>query len=97
MTKPAAVKIKKAVSKKKKTAQITWKKVNGATGYEVRYSLKKNMKKSKTKSVKNVQKVTIKKLKAGKTYYIQVRAVKTESGKKSVGKWSSVKKVKVKK
>ena len=97
VSKPAVVKIKKAVSKKKKTAQITWKKVNGATGYEVRYSLKKNMKKSKTKSVKNVQKAVIKKLKAGKTYYIQVRAVKTESGKKSVGKWSSVKKVKVKK
>ena len=97
VSKPAVVNIKMAVSKKKKTAQITWKKVNGATGYEVRYSLKKNMKKSKTKSVKNVQKAVIKKLKAGKTYYIQVRAVKTESGKKSVGKWSSVKKVKVKK
>lgn len=97
VSKLAVVKIKKAVSKKKKTAQITWKKVSGATGYEVRYSLKKSMKKSKTKSVKNVQKAVIKKLKAGKTYYIQVRAVKTESGKKSVGKWSSVKKVKVKK
>ena len=97
VSKLASVKIKKAVSKKKKTAQITWKKVSGATGYEVRYSLKKSMKKSKTKSVKNVQKAVIKKLKAGKAYYIQVRAVKTESGKKTVGKWSGVKKVKVKK
>ena len=39
----------------------------------------------------------IKKLKKKKTYFIRIRAYKIADGKKVYGKWSSVKKVKVKK
>ncbi|MBR3150070.1 MAG: fibronectin type III domain-containing protein [Eubacterium sp.] len=76
----------------------TWKTVKGADGYEVQYSLKKNMKKAKKKTVKGAKKTKLKvnKLKAKKTYYVRVRAYKTVNGKKQYSKWSAVKKVKTK-
>lgn len=40
---------------------------------------------------------TIKKLKKGKTYYVRARLYKVSNGKKVYSKWSSIKKVKVKK
>lgn len=89
------VTLKKATSKKK-AVQLQWKKLSGASGYEVQYSLNKKMKKATVKKVNDV-KLTIKKLKAGRTYYVRVRATAKESGKKVVSKWSSVKKVKIKK
>lgn len=50
-----------------------------------------NIKKNKTVSA------TIKKLKKKKTYYVRIRYMK-KSGKKTIySKWSSVKKVKIKK
>lgn len=90
------VTLKKVVSQKKKTAQVQWSKLSGAAGYEVQYSLNKNMKKATAKKV-TAAKLTIKKLKAGKTYYVRVRATAKESGKNVVSKWSAVKKVKIKK
>lgn len=66
VSKLASVKIKKAVSKKKKTAQITWKKVSGATGYEVRYSLKKSMKKIENEIGKECTKSSNKEIKGRK-------------------------------
>lgn len=58
----------------------------------------KKMKKAKIKTIaKNKTSFTLKKLK-GKKYFIQVRAYKIgKSNKKVKGKWSSVKKVKMKK
>ena len=53
----------------------------------------KNAKKITTK--KNV--VTVKKLKAGKKYFVKVRAFKKVGNKKIYGKYSTVKKVIVKK
>lgn len=86
----------KAKNKKKKSIQVTWKKVSGAQGYEISYSLKKNFKKAKKKTTKKVS-YTIKKLKKKKKYFVRVRAYKVVNGKKIYGKWSSAKKVKVKK
>ena len=67
--------VKKAKAGKKK-ATIKWKKVKGATGYQVLYS--KDKKTWKTKYVKGGSKTStvIKKLKKGKWYY-KVRAVKS--------------------
>ena len=42
-------------------------------------------------------KKTITKLKKGKTYYVRVRAYKKLSGKKIYGKWSKIKKIKIRK
>ncbi len=92
------VTIKSVKSTKKKQAIIKWKKVSGAKGYQIQYSLKKSFKKKKAVTIKKVKtiKKTIKKLKSGKKYYFRMRAYKTSNGKKVYGKWSNVKKVKVK-
>lgn len=66
------------------------------TGYKIQYGLKKNFKGAKTVTNKSAT-VTLKKLKAKKTYYIRVRAYKKISGKTYYGKWSSRKSVKIKK
>lgn len=81
------IKVKKA-KKGKKKATFKWKKVKGATGYQIRYS--KDGKTWKTKYVKGGKKTktTIKKLSKGKWYY-RIRAVKNgylgvQSGTKTV-------------
>ncbi len=76
---------------KKKAFKASWKKVKGAKKYEVMYSLKKDMTNAKTvKSKKNT--VTVKNLKSGKKYYVQVRAVRG----KEKSQWTKAKAVKTK-
>lgn len=85
---------------KGKKAKIRWKKNTKAAGYQIQYSMKKNFKSGvKTVNIKKNKTVsaTIKKLKKKKTYYVRIRCMK-KSGKKTIySKWSSVKKVKIKK
>lgn len=65
-------------------------------GYEIQYSTSKNFTKSTTSSVKTKKEsATLKNLKAGKKYYVRVRAYKNVSGITVYGKYSSVKSVKV--
>lgn len=94
--KPVAVKIRRVTSGRK-MAKIYWKKQNQINGYQIRYSLKKGMKKA---SVKNVspKKVSfvIKKLKAKKTYYIQIRSYKKVNKKAIYGLWSTKSKIHIK-
>ena len=75
---------------------VKWKKIDKATGYEVQYALNKSLKKAKKKRVKSTS-ITLKKLKKKKTYFIRVRAYENVNGKNVYGKWSSVKRVKIKK
>lgn len=98
--KPAAKKIGtvaglKATAKKRQ-AQVTWKKVTGVKGYQIYYSSSNKFKKKKQLFVKK-NKVSLKKLKAGKTYFIKVRAYTANGNKKTYGKWSKVLKIKCKK
>ncbi|MEY8390387.1 glycoside hydrolase family 3 C-terminal domain-containing protein [Lachnospiraceae bacterium 45-W7] len=87
----------KPKSKAKKQLQVSWKTQSGASGYEVQYSLKKSMKNAETKTVKgNKTKLTLKKLKSGKTYYIRVRAYKNVKDNTVYGAYSAQKKIKVK-
>ena len=103
-TKPieTAVAPKKAVLKKvkatgKKKVKIIVKKTSEKiNGYEVILSTKKNFKKAKKVTTKK-NAVTVKKLKAGKKYFVKVRAFKKVGNKKIYGKYSTVKKVIVKK
>lgn len=70
-----------------------------AKGYQVQYSMKKKFPARKTKK-KNAAKrtVTISRLKKKRTYYFRVRAYKKKAnGSKVYGKWSKVKKVKIRK
>lgn len=91
--KPAKVKLSKANNVKKKSVKLTWKKISGATKYQIQYALNKKF----TKSVKSktTTKITIKiaKLKKKKKYYFRVRAINSAGN----GKWSNVKSVKIKK
>ena len=95
--KPGQVKGLKLKAGKKKVT-VTYKKVSGATSYKVTYSTSKKFKKAKTVTVKSGKTVkkTISKLKSKKRYYVKVCAVKKVKGKNYTGKWSAVKKVKVK-
>lgn len=103
VTAPGKAKIKKITAKKKsaKKVKISLKKINGAKGYQIAiYKTKKNAKKNKKSIVKkfvNKLKVTIKskKLKNKKNLYVKARAYKLDGTTKVYGKWSKIKKVKI--
>lgn len=79
-----------AKNKKGKKIKISWKKIGGVKKYRVKVLKGKKVVLSK---VLKSRKLTTKKLKKGKTYKIYVRAY----NKAGWGKWSKVKKVKIKK
>lgn len=79
---------------KKKAITVTMKKIKPASGYRLRYSLKKNLSSSKTVKTKKTT-YTIKKLKKKKLYYVQATPYKVISGKTYWGQ-PVVKKVKTK-
>lgn len=93
----AKVKGKPKLKLKKGKIKLTFKKVNGADGYEVRYATNKKFKKSKKITVK-APKATLKKLKKGKKYFVKVRAFKRDSSLKKVfGTYSKTVKITIKK
>ena len=98
IVRPAKV-TKLTVSSKKKKAFLKWKKNSKATGYEIYRATKKNGKYKKIRTIKKAAAATFtdSKVKKGKTYYYKVRAYKTVKGNKANGKFSAVRKVKIKK
>lgn len=92
---PKKAALKKLKAGKKKLTVYLKKSPGGVTGYQIRYSLKKNFKSSKYKTSKKTT-YTIKKLKKKKTYYVKIRAFKTVGGKKLYGSYSKYKKIRVK-
>ena len=98
VAKPKSAKFKK-VKPAKKAVSVEWKKVSGVKGYQIQVATDKKFKKNKkTVTVKKQKttKVTIKKLKAKKKYYVRIRTYKTVKGKKIYSSWSKVKTVKTK-
>ena len=99
---PAKTSLKK-LKPAKKAITVTWKLPSKAnlkktTGYEIRYSLKSSMASSKTVTVANNKTTSkaIKKLKAKKKYYVQIRTYKKSGSKKYYSTWSGKKSVKTK-
>ena len=84
-------------SKNAKSFIVKWKKVKNAKGYQVQYALNKKFTKSKKSKTTSKLTLTVKKLKKGKTYYVRVRAYNLNGNNKVYGKWSVVKKIKIKK
>ena len=80
----------KSAKKKGKVLTVKWKKVSGVTGYQIQYSLKKNMKGAKTVTVKGAKKKSrkIKKLKKNKKYYVRLRAYKGNGKNRVYSKWT---------
>lgn len=91
----AKMKGKPKLKLKKGKIKVTFKKVTGAKGYEIRYATNKKFKKSKKVTVKS-PKATLKKLKKGKKYFVKVRAYKLNSASQKVyGAYSKVVKITV--
>ena len=90
------------VASGKKSFTAKWTKQTKAkqkkfSGYQIRYSLKSSMGGAKYANAGKASKSkTIKKLKAKKNYYIQVRTYTKSGGKTFYSKWSAKKKVKTK-
>lgn len=89
--------ISKVKNKKKRKLVVKWSKNKSASGYQIQYSKKSSFKNKKTKTVKSSSKgkITLKKLKKGKIYYIRVRSYKTVAGKKTYSPWSYVRLVRI--
>ena len=91
-------KLSSAKSTKRKTFTTTWRKTGGNSGWQVQYSTNKKFRSGvRTVNLKSRNtKLTVRKLRSRKTYYIRVRGYKKVKGKIMYAGWSNVKKVKVK-
>ena len=87
--KPGSVKVS---SPKKKQLKVSWKKVSGASGYEVYRATSKDGKYKKVKTIGKGKTVTYtdKKVSSGKTYYYKVRSYRTVNGEKVYSGYSSI-------
>lgn len=92
------VTLKKAKSVRKKTLLIQWKKVSKASGYQVQVGLNRKFTKGKKSDFVHkgkTAKKTVRKLKRKKIYYVRVRAYRAYQGGRKYGKWSKIKKARV--
>lgn len=81
-----------------KKAYIKWKKISGASGYEIRRSPNKTGSNAKLITITkgNITSYTNSKLTSKKTYYYKVRAYRIVNGKKVYSSYSSTKYIKIK-
>ena len=101
----AAMKLKSVKNKKGKKAEVKWKRVKDAKGYEIYRSTAANGNYAKVKTVKATKKLAKKKtlsfinkkLQKKKTYYFKIRYYKTVGGKIVYSELSPAKEVKIKK
>lgn len=95
---PKKTSISGKIKAQKKGFTVKWKKqTQNVDGYEVCYSTKKSFPKkgtvTKKVSKKTTTKLTVKKLKAKKKYYVRIRTYKKVNGKTSYSAWSAKKSV----
>lgn len=93
---PKAKTLKKMLGGDKQASKI-WKRLRNITGYQVEYSLEKDLtdsRKVKIKKPKDLEKLAGK-LKAGKKYYVRARIYATIKKKKYFSDWSRVKALKL--
>lgn len=88
--------IKRVTALKKKKVLIKYNKVQGASSYQVQYSMKKNFAGAKIKTAKG-NSLKVSGLKVKKKYYFRVRVCKKIKGKIYYSGWSNVKSAKAKK
>ncbi|MCI9094002.1 MAG: fibronectin type III domain-containing protein [Coprobacillus sp.] len=85
-----------AKSSAKKKITVKYKKVTGASGYQIAYQKSGSKKWTYTTVSSKSASKTLTKLTSKKNYKVKVRAYKTVSGKKYYGTYSATKTVKVK-
>ena len=95
---PAKASVSALKSQKKGQMQVSFQKLKSAAGYEVSYSTSKSFASAKTKEAGAAASLkTITGLKAGKKYYVRVRAYCMDSMKNRIyGAYSSAKSIKIK-
>lgn len=88
----------KVKTKSKRTTQlaVSWKKVKGADGYEVRYSKTADFKKTVKLTVGKSSSASVRGVNGGK-YYVRVRCFKAVNGKRIYSKFTKSETVEVKK
>ena len=96
VTAPNSTKISSLKSTKKKQVAVKWKKVKGATQYQVYRSTSKKGKYKKLATTKKTS-YTDKKATGGKKYYYKIRVCKKINKKNYYSSYSAVKSVKAKK
>ena len=97
--KPKTVTVKSVKKASSRKLNVVWASHKTQTaGFQVRYATTKKFKSGTYKTVtltsKSATSQALTKLKAGKTYYVKVRAYKTVDGKKIYSSWSKVKSAK---
>lgn len=76
---------------------VIWSKRKGVSGYQIQYALNRKFTKGKKTVVQRSNKASkLIKMKKKKTYYVRVRAYNKSNKKTYYGRWSTVKKIKVK-
>ncbi len=95
---PAKAAVQSLKPAKKEQVKVSFQKINGVKGYQVQYALNKKFTSAKTKTVGASAKAkTLTGLKAGKKYYVRVRAYTVDSmGNKVYGSYSAAKGIKIK-
>lgn len=90
-------KLSSAKSTKKKTFTATWRKTGGNSGWQVQYSTNKKFRSGvRTVNLKSRNiKLTVRKLRSRKNYYVRIRSYKKVGKQTWYSGWSSVKKVKI--
>ncbi len=98
VTAPAKSAVSALKSKKKGQVQVSFQNINGVSGYQIEYALNNKFTAAKTKEAGKAAKTkTISGLKAGKKYYVRVRAYQLDSMKNRIyGAYGTAKSVKVK-
>lgn len=92
---PAKVSLTGVTNSKKGYIKISWKKADGAQGYEVLMADNKSFSKNKRVFETKALSQTVGGMKKGQTKYVKVRAYKSVSGKKTYGDYSDVKSRKI--
>ena len=98
VTKPVRTSVKK-ISVKKRKLIIKWRRAKKfVSGYQIQYSANKKLKNKKTKTVKGVQKLSVKtrQLRKCKKYYVRIRTYIWVNGRKVYSDWSKIKMKKIK-
>ena len=90
-------KLSSAKSTKRKTFTIIWKKTGGNSGWQVQYSTNKKFRSGvRTVNLKSRNtKLTVRKLKSRKNYYVRIRSYKKVGRQTWYSGWSNVKRVRI--
>ena len=95
--KPGQVKQVKVKNVKGRAVEVTWKSAGKDCSYQIQIARNRTFAKEKLSDTTSGKYIKCYNATKKKTYYVRVRAYRIASGKELYGKWSTVKKVKIKK